>query len=287
VLTRPVQLGARPVVVPAGRLSGGCTLRPLAALAVRDFTARNILGLPLALDLTFGIVNLLVFLFISRALTLPERAVFTHSATYFDFVAVGITFMLILQAASTQLIAKLSREQRDGTLEMLAVQPMRTWSLAVGLAAYPFIVALLRAGVYLAVLGVLLGLHVGQASWIGVVLMLILGSVATMGIGIGLMACTIVVGHGDAVARMLVVGLSFASGTYFPAAALPHGLREVSAVVPTRVALDGLRAALAGGDWASRAASLLTVVPVLLPMSILLFSGALKLAVRRGMLSRG
>lgn len=227
----------------------------------------------------------MVFLFISRIVTISDGAALTGSGSYFDFVAVGITFMLIVRAASMQLITKVLREHRDGTLEMLTVQPVRTWELAVGMGAYPILVGLLRACVYLAILSLLLGLHVGQASWWGVAVVLLASSAAVLGIGIGLAAVALVISHGSGLARVVVVALSFVSGTYFPATSLPPGVEHLSAVLPTRIALDGLRAALAGGEWAGAAVVLLTVSVLLLPLSIWSFGLALRLAAHRGAMS--
>jgi len=282
-VTRRPQPTAAPADVRAAASAG----RVVLAFVLRDFaTAPHLLRVPLLLDLAFGVVNLVVFLFISRAVSTPAGGGFEHSASYFDFVAVGITFMLVVQTATTQLTGRIAKEQRGGTLEMLAAQPVPLWVFATGLAAYPFLFALLRAGIYLGVLGLVLGLHVGHASWLGVVLVLAAGSAATMGIGIMLMALSVAVGHGDAVARVLVVGLSFVSGTYFPIAYLPPLVQEGSAVLPTRVALDGLRGALAGGHWGGSAGALLVATAVLLPLSIWLFGRALESAGRRGVLTR-
>jgi ABC-2 type transport system permease protein len=271
-----------------GRAARGVTWAAIFALVMRDLAGRpHLFRAPLLLDLAFGLVNLVVFLFISRVLSVPAGDGFEHSASYFDFVAVGITFMLVLQAASTQLTARINKEQHSGTLEMLAAQPVPVWAFAVGLAAYPFLFALLRAGVYLAVLSMVLGLHVAHASWLGVVVILAAGGSAMMGIGIALMAFSIAVGHGDAVARVLVVGLSFVSGTYFPVTALPTVAQHAAAALPTRIALDGLRVAVAGGDWDGAALALLATTAVLLPMSVWLFGRAVGIAIRRGSLTRG
>jgi ABC-2 type transport system permease protein len=272
--------------IPSARVGAGGRAA-IVALVIRDLAGRpQLLRMPLLLDLAFGVVNLVVFLFISRVLSIRADG-FEHSASYFDFVAVGITFMLVLQAASTQLTARIARERTSGTLEMLAAQPIPMWAFAVGLAAYPFVFALLRAVVYLAILGVLLGLHVGHASWVGVALVLGVGVSAMMGIGIALMAFSIAVGHGDAVARVLVVALAFISGTYFPVTVFPGFLQQASAALPTRMAMDGLRGALAGGAWGGAALALLAASATLLPLSIWLFSRALSAAGRRGTLTRG
>ncbi|MEK8108223.1 hypothetical protein NKG94_31100 [Micromonospora sp. M12] len=107
-------------------------------------------------------------------------------------------------------------------------------------------------------------------------MILIAGTAALMGIGIALAAFTVAVGHGDAAARLFVVGLTFVSGTYFPVSALPGPLPELTAVLPTRIALDGLRAALAGGDWGGSAGALLGATALLIPVSSWAFGRALR-----------
>ncbi|MEU8087695.1 ABC transporter permease [Micromonospora sp. NPDC049101] len=268
------------------RAAGASPLAMILALVRRDLGDPRQFRLPLLLDLAFGVVNLVVFLFISRVLTPSSGTDLAHSASYFDFVAVGITFLLVLQAATTQLTGRVIREQRSGTLEVLAAQPMPVTALTIGTAGYPFLFALLRSCVYLAILGTVLGLHTGRADWWGVAVLLIAGTASVLGIGIALAAFTVAVGHGDAAARLFVVGLTFVSGTYFPVSELPGPLPELTAVLPSRIALDGLRAALAGGDWVWSALALLGATALLLPVSSWAFAGALRVAASRGTLKR-
>ncbi|MFG2048884.1 ABC transporter permease [Micromonospora sp. NPDC048935] len=268
------------------RAAGARAPAMILALVRRDLGDPRQFRLPLLLDLAFGVVNLAVFLFISRVLTPSAGTDLAHSASYFDFVAVGITFLLVLQAATTQLTGRVIREQRSGTLELLAAQPMPVIALTVGTAGYPFLFALLRSCVYLAILGTVLGLHTDRADWWGVAVLLIAGTASVLGIGIALAAFSVAVGHGDAAARLFVVALTFLSGTYFPVSELPGPLPELTAVLPSRIALDGLRAALAGGDWAWSAGTLLGATALLLPVSSWAFAGALRVAARRGALKR-
>ncbi|MFG1903082.1 ABC transporter permease [Micromonospora carbonacea] len=286
---------ARPADAPAtGTVDVGVTgagdragaLAVLRALVARDIAERRRLVPPLALDLAFGIVNLAVFLLISRVLSVPADGALGGSASYFDFVAVGITFMLVVQAATSQVTARVGQEQRDGTLEMLVTQPVPGWLLALGLAGYPFLLALLRAGVYLALLGLAFGLHVDRADWLGVVLILLAAAAAMLALGVGLMAFTVVFGRGDMVARLLLVGLAFVSGTYFPVAALSALPPWVTAALPSRIAVDGLRHALAGQRWAGELLALLGGTALLVPLSLWLFDLSLRLARRRGTLNR-
>ncbi|MFI9639965.1 ABC transporter permease [Micromonospora sp. NPDC051925] len=283
---RPRPAGSPAGRDPVGRLRPGVGGRAVLALLRRDLGEGQLLRLSLLLDLVFGVVNLMVFLFISRVLTPPGAHHPLGPTNYFDFVAVGITFMLVLQAASTQLTSRVTREQRGGTLELLAAQPVPASALAVGTAAYPFLLALLRAGFYLFLLHTLFGLHAERAQWWGVAAVMLTGSAAMMGIGIGLTAFGIAVGHGEGAARVLVVGLSFLSGTYFPVTALPGALPALTAVLPSRIALDGLRAALSGDAWATSALTLLAATVLLLPLSAWFFGRALRIAAARGTLTR-
>ncbi|SCF27967.1 ABC transporter permease [Micromonospora mirobrigensis] len=274
---------ARPVSAAPARAPGSA--RAVLALAGRDLAEGRRMWAPLLLDIAYGVVNLALFLVISRVLT-PKDGLLGASPHYFDFVAVGITFMLVVQTATSQVAGRVAQEQRDGTLELLTVQPVSAGVLAVGLAAYPFLVALLRAALYLVVLALLFGLDVGEASGLGVALILLAGAAAMMGVGIALMAVTVVTGRGDVLARLLLVALSFVSGAYFPVTALPGVPAALTAVLPSRVAIDGLRQALAGDPWGAELLLLTGGVAVLLPASVWLFDRALRSARRRGRLTR-
>ena len=64
-----------------------------------------------------------------------------------------------------------------------------------------------------------------------------------------LAAVALLLERGDVVGRFAAFGLGFLSGAYFPVGELVRPLRLLSDLLPTRVALDGQRAALAGGSW--------------------------------------
>ncbi|SCG58093.1 ABC transporter permease [Micromonospora humi] len=280
VRTRPAPSRREPVA--GGASVGGA----LFALATRDLGGRRALRWPLLLDLAFGVVNLLVYLFISRVVAPARGHPALASGSYFDFVAVGIVFMLVIQAGTSHVTKRVAREQRSGTLEMLAAQPLSSSTLAVGLALHPLFFALARALVYLGLLAAFFHLDVGRADWWGVAVLLTLSSAAVLGVGIALAAFGVAVGHGEITASLVTVGLAFVSGTYFPVSALPGPLPDLTAVLPTRIALDGLRAAVAGEPWAGSAGALLLSAVLLLPLSCWAFGQALRIGARRGTLTR-
>ncbi len=258
----------------------------IIAILRRDAAERRAFGIGFAFDFLFGIVNLTVFAFISRTLHGPHNHLGAANS-YFDYVAVGITFMLVVQAAGTQITSRVQEEQRSGSLEQLAARPIATAALAVGLSAYPMLFAVGRAAAYLAVASVLLGLDVGAADWVGLVVMLVLAGIAMMCVGVALAAVAIAMEHGGMLGRLVVVAIAFGSGTYFPTSVLPPALRWFTVPLPTRIALDGLRAALAGRSWASSALVLAVAGAVGLLVSIWMFDQAVRFATRRGTLTRG
>ncbi len=272
---------------PPSRRFVPTTGRTILAIVRRDSGERRFMGVPFVLDFAFGIVNLIVFSFISRVLRHPVNNQLGHANTYFDFVAVGLAFMLVVQAACTQITARVQEEKRSGTLEMLTAQPVSNGAIAIGMSAYPMAFAVVRSAAYLGIAGAVLGLDAGSANWVGVLVVLLLGGAATMCIGIALAAFSVAFEYGVTAGRLLIVAIGFASGTYFPIASLPTPLQWVAEVLPTRIALDGLRAAIAGGSWGGSALLLVGATAIGLPLSLWLFGRAVRLATRRGTLTRG
>jgi ABC-2 type transport system permease protein len=260
--------------------------RTIAIFLRKDLAEGSRFRAPLLLDLGFGLINLASFLFISRLLHHPDVGALGGAATYFDFVAVGLACLLVVQSTCSQLISRVQEHQRSGTLEVLVATPVSPRLMAIGLGSYPTLLGVLRSIVYLAVAGVALGMNLQHTDWLGTAVMVILGSAAALAVGICLAAFTIAFAHGSAVGRTAVVGIGFLSGAYFPIFILPAPLQFLAAVLPTRMAIDGLRAAMAGGSWTSQALLLAGITVVGLPLSTWVFAHSLRSARRKGTLTR-
>jgi ABC-2 type transport system permease protein len=273
------------------RLLPSATRMPSAAAAVlalvrRDLAQRRIVKFALALDLIFGALNLVVFQFIGRVLRSPAPGSVTQAGGYFSFASVGIAFFLVIQTATTGITRQIRDEQHSGTLELVVAQPVGTGSLALGLAGFPFLFATLRALAYL-LLAAALGLDASHANWAGVVVVLLAAAPSMAAIGIVLAGVTLVVDRGDVLARFVGFGLAFLSGAYFPVSEFTPAVRAASAALPTSVALDGLRAALAGTSWWPAAAALAAFGLVTLPAAVAVFAASLRWARRQGRLTQG
>src|SRR4029077_1969800 len=119
------------------------------ALVRRDYLNARSYRAVFVLDLLFGVLNLVIFFFISR--TFGDRSTSNlHGApSYFAFAALGIAVVVVMEAASAGLSIRLREEQLTGTLEALVGQPISVLELALGMTGYPFVFAMVRAAFYL------------------------------------------------------------------------------------------------------------------------------------------
>jgi ABC-type multidrug transport system permease subunit len=256
-------------------------------LARRDFLLTRSYRFTFALDLVFGVINLLVYYFISRTFVHVSSEQLQGAPSYFDFAAVGIIVTVVIGATSTEIASRVRQEQLTGTLEALFMQPLATSEVALGLVGLPFVFAMVRAFFYIAVAAIWLGLDVSNASWPGSVLMLIATGGAMAGLGVLAGAMVLVVRRGELITGVALFAMGFVSGAVFPIAVLPDWLQAIGRIVPTRFAFDGLRSALfQGTGWQNDVIALMVFTVVGIPLAIVLFSAALEWSKRRGSLAK-
>ncbi len=257
------------------------------ALVRRDFLVTSSYRFPFFLDLVFGVVNLIMFFYISRTFGDAATTGLQGAPSYFAFAAVGVAITLVIQAASTGLAQRLREEQLTGTLEALQAQPISASETAFGLVGFPFAFALARAALYLLIAAIFLGLDVSDADWLGFALVLIVSSAAIASIGIGLGALVLIFKRGEALAGLVTFGLGFLGGAFFPLSLLPDLLQPLLSVNPTKYALDGVREALFQGQgWSDEILALVIFSFVALPIAVWGFRGALHHARRTGTLAQ-
>ena len=108
----------------------------VAAVVRRDYHVARSYRLPFALDLLYGVINLVVFFFISRTFLGASTASLDGAPDYFAFAAVGVALTIVIGAATAGLAARIREEQLTGTLEALLTQPLTTMEIALGLAVH-------------------------------------------------------------------------------------------------------------------------------------------------------
>jgi ABC-2 type transport system permease protein len=254
----------------------------LAALTRREAAITRAYPVARVLAIAFGTLNLALYYFISRTLSPSQPEQLGAAPTYFAYAAAGVAIATVVQAATATLARRVREEQLTGGLEALMVQPVTGFELALGLAGFPFVLALARVILYLAVAALLLGMPLGDADPAGTAIVLALAAPAFTGIGIALAAAVLIVKRAEVLVSFALFGLFFASGAYFPASELPGWTQRLAELTPTFYACRGLRDALYGGGWTGDAAALAVCALATFPAGCLLFSAALHRARLRG-----
>jgi len=258
----------------------------IAALARCDLLITRSYRLSLVSDIGWGVLNLLVYFFISKLVDTGSGDI-GSAPTYFSFAVAGIVMSMVIYAASTSVAHRVRNDQLTGTLEILCVQPLRAYELGLGVVTFPLSFAVVRAAGYLILAAVALDLDAPEADWAGVLVMLAAAGTAFTPIGILAAGAAIVFKRATSLAGAIVFGMTFVSGSVFPTSVLPDRLQSIGQVMPTWFAFEGLRSALfEGGGWHGDVAALLIFAAVGLPCSMWLLSVSLAKARRDGTLGQ-
>lgn len=259
----------------------------LAALARRDFLLQRSYRLALGFDLAWGVIDLVLYYFISKVVGPVTEADLQGAPSYFAFAVAGILMALVVGSATADIASRIREEQLTGTLELLCAEPLRSVQLAFGTAAFPFAFAIARVALYTGIAVVLLDLPTAEVDWVGVAVILALGGLAFVGLGILAAAVTVVFMRGASIVDAVIFGMTFVSGALVPMSVLPGWVEAIGSLMPTAPAFEGLRDALfVGSGWGPEALILMGVAVVLVPLSVLAFDAALRHARRRGTLSQ-
>ena len=265
------------------------SIQRILAIVERDFHIARSYRLAFVLDVVYGVLGLAVYFFISRTFGDVRPADLSGAPTYFAFAAIGIGLGVVIEAASAGVARRLREEQLTGTLEALLAQPVSPLQLCLGLIGFPFLFAVARSVFYLAIAAVWIRLDTSQADWIGMLAVLLAAGFALATLGILAGAVVLVVKRGEFLTASAVYAIALLSGSVFPISTLPGWLEAVGRAMPLRFALDGMRSALFNGKsdgWASDVLVLLAFGIIGIPISVWIFSSALRAARRSGSLTQ-
>jgi ABC-2 type transport system permease protein len=216
----------------------------------RDYLITRSYRLAFALDAFGGVVYLGTYFFISETFEGVPSGSLQGAPSYFAFAAVGAAIGAVIDTVTTGIALQLREEQLTGTLEMLAVQPVTSSDLCLGLVGFPFLFGLFRAALYLIVGGIWMNLSVTTVSWPGVVVMFVLTGAALATLGISSGALVLLFKRGLMIVGLGISLMTLLSGAVFPTSTLPDWLQPIAKVLPLRFAFDGVRSAMfQGGGW--------------------------------------
>jgi ABC-2 type transport system permease protein len=219
--------------------------------------------------------------FISKLV--PNSALFGaggRHGTYFEYAVVNLAFFSMMQVAMQSVDRAIRNDQMVGTIEATLAATPNVATFVLASMLWPLTLTVIQGAGYLVLASLLFGgspfAHVNVGSTL-LCFLLIVSS--TVPLGILSAAATLRFKQVSPSDFFVGGGMSLLSGVLFPVALLPGPLQIVSWLLPITHGLRAVREALAGAAFPIIAGDVvwLSVASVVLfPLSLLLFSRALR-----------
>ena len=210
---------------------------------------------------------------------------------YYTFVVIGLITSRLLAGGLRGLGDELELAVQEGRFESLLVQPVPWRALPFGLVQWGFIWRAVNTAVIVAI-AVGLGSHFRLAGVAPAVLIVLLGTTATMAIGNLAAGVKLLAKRTDPIITFYQVAVFVFAGVAYPVQLLPHALRIISYAIPETYVIAALRklllvhgGGLPGPSATSVIIGLLVFNALVFPLSLWLFGRTLEYGRKTGLLS--
>jgi ABC-2 type transport system permease protein len=264
------------------------TFEVVRIFALKDLRISLTYRLSFVLGLFTAFYGMLSFFFVSRVVGTGSKV--GTPQEYFQFIVVGVTMANILRAAVLTAATNARSDQVEGTLEILAAQPISPVALALGWSALPMVEALLEA-VVMCLVAIPLGFSGFTPDWASVLLVLVCSVAVFLAIGFLGAALVLSIQQGAGVMGVIVATMSLAGGSIFPTSVLPGPAHFLTVISPLTYTLEAMRGAMLKGQSPGHLLSgslgvLLIYGAVVIPLAVIALRVSLDFARARGSLSR-
>ncbi|MDD5566922.1 MAG: ABC transporter permease [Patescibacteria group bacterium] len=159
---------------------------------------------------------------------------------YFQFVAPGIMALIVMMSVMTGLAVSVTREREAGTLDGLLIAPVSRLAIILGKAFSQTVRGLVQGMVVLLLAILIFGVHV-YGNWLIMIVLMILGVFAFMGIGILVSAVASAQESAMTIMMTFQFPMMFLSGTFFPIQQMPQVMQYISKAIPLTYEASALR----------------------------------------------
>jgi ABC-2 type transport system permease protein len=209
--------------------------------------------------------------------------------SYFAFILVGIASSEFQNSGLRGFSDKLRQNQVTGTLEALLVTPTNAFLILWGSTLWEFIYSFINSVLFICIGIIFFGVKISISSIGGILLALILSYMAFSSIGILSSSFILVYKKGDPI-NLAISSLSLLlAGIYYPQTILPDYLKLLAKLLPITHFLKIMRGLLLEGasiyEYADSYLYLLLFLIIFLPVSMIIFYFAYKIARIKGTLS--
>ncbi len=223
-----------------------------------------------------------VSLNLTLAMVQPFRVVTSGivpgNPNYFEFVAPGITAMVVMMSLMTGLPHAISYERDVGTLDGMLVAPTSRLSIILGKVLAQITRGMVQAGIIFLLAVVLFGVVV-YGDVLLVISLVLLTVFSFVGLGILITSFADREETANMVMMTLMFPMMFLSGVFFPIQQMPWYMQDVAQILPLTYATTALRKVMVLGAGLSAVwpdvVVLLLVGVVLLAVSVPLFQKAM------------
>ncbi len=194
---------------------------------------------------------------------------------YIDFLAPAIIVMTIFFGAGQGTGRALAGEKEEGTLDRLAMTPATANDIIAGKTLYASSVQLIRSLIIILAVTFLFGVTM-NGSWFLVGLIVLLMTIASVGIGLVLSAISEDEATYSEISLMVVLPAIFVTGIFYPVSAMPSWIQSLAYVYPLSYANTAMRKVMllgAGlGDIVYNLVMLLVIAVILYFAGVFLFN---------------
>ncbi|MCL6580415.1 MAG: ABC transporter permease [Firmicutes bacterium] len=237
----------------------------------------------------------LVFLVYNMVNTLTIALIATHvpgdRGRMVLYLVIGAILWGYLSVIFHDVSESVAWERWEGTIEYTFMAPIRRATHLFGMCAYAIVYGTVRSVIVLGAVALFFRLDLAGANLLGALAVLVVSSVAF--IGLGLMAAVfplLSTEKGAQATHIMEAVILLVSGAYYSVAELPKWLQPLSAVSPATYALRSIRAALLDGATFAQLlpdiALLTGIGVVLVPLGLWVFGQGERYAMRTGKLKR-
>lgn len=207
--------------------------RPIWAFVFRDFQLTKRYWNWVLVFVVYSIVN-------SATITLIGVA--TNDFRLLLNLLLGVVLWSYLSIMFQEIASSISYERWEGTLEYTFMAPVSRLQHLVGVSLAATIYSIIRTILVVCGLLLIVSFHLHGANLLGVLAVLLVGSLAFM--GLGLIAAIFPVmspENGAQATNILQAVLLLISGVYYPVKVLPHWLQPFAVISPATYALRACR----------------------------------------------
>ncbi|MGE5297949.1 MAG: ABC transporter permease [Acidobacteriaceae bacterium] len=178
--------------------------------------------------------------------TLNTEAVNSRNLTYFDFLLPGVVALAIMQMSVFSVAFVFADYKEKGVLKRLLATPMKPYQFVTANIITRLMVAVVQAGILIAVGVLLFHAHVFGSYWL-VLLCALLGGIMFLGLGFTISGLANTVESVPAIANLVVFPMLFLGGTFFPLTSMPDWLQHIVKYMPLTYLSHSIRTVMTEG----------------------------------------